>query len=69
MPASPWFYTNMPGYAKNWMWPQHQMTLWPERWTQILALVPQPHYVEIISWNDFGEVCKGRTSPSCRLGS
>lgn len=20
MPASPWFYTNLPGYKKNWMW-------------------------------------------------
>lgn len=20
MPASPWFYTNLPGYKKNWLW-------------------------------------------------
>jgi hypothetical protein len=20
MPASPWFYTNLPGYSKNWLW-------------------------------------------------
>lgn len=56
--ASPWFYTNMPGYSKNWMWPVNTMTLWPQRWNQILALDPQPEYVEVISWNDFGEVSK-----------
>lgn len=53
MAASPWFYTNLPEYNKNWMWPDHTMSLWPDRWTQILWL--QPDYVEIISWNDFGE--------------
>ncbi|KAF5501368.1 Mutanase [Colletotrichum siamense] len=53
MGASPWFYTNLPGYSKNWMWPDHTMKLWGDRWTQIMFL--QPEYVEIISWNDFGE--------------
>lgn len=53
MAASPWFYTNLPEYNKNWMWPQENMNLWATRWTQILYL--QPDYVEIISWNDFGE--------------
>ncbi|ORY63528.1 glycosyl hydrolase family 71-domain-containing protein [Pseudomassariella vexata] len=53
MAVSPWFYTNLPGYNKNWMWPEKEMLLWPRRWNQILFL--QPDYVEIISWNDFGE--------------
>lgn len=54
MAASPWFYTNLPGYGKNWMWPTETMSLWADRWNEILIL--QPDYVEIISWNDFGEV-------------
>lgn len=58
MPAAPWFYTNLPGYDKNWMWPVRTMNLWEQRWTEILFA--QPDYVEIISWNDFGEV-----SPIC----
>lgn len=53
MPASPWFYTNLPGYDKNWMWPDYHMNLWADRWTEILSV--QPDYAEIISWNDFGE--------------
>lgn len=51
MPVSPWFYTNMPGYRKNWVWKGE--SLWYDRWNSILAL--QPEYVQIISWNDFGE--------------
>lgn len=51
MPASPWFYTNLPGYDKNWMWRGDDM--WFDRWQQIIFL--NPDYVQIISWNDFGE--------------
>ncbi|KAF2116938.1 glycosyl hydrolase family 71-domain-containing protein [Lophiotrema nucula] len=51
MAVSPWFYTNMPGYNKNWLWKGGN--LWYERWQQVWQL--QPEYVEIISWNDFGE--------------
>ncbi|OGM50849.1 hypothetical protein ABOM_000547, partial [Aspergillus bombycis] len=51
MPASPWFYTNMPGYDKNWLW--HSDSLWYDRWVEIAYL--QPEWVEIISWNDYGE--------------
>lgn len=51
MPVSPWFYTNLPGYRKNWLWPSD--TLWWQRWQQIWQ--QQPEYVEIISWNDYGE--------------
>jgi hypothetical protein len=53
MPVSPWFYGNMPGYNKNWMW--NNWDLWYDRWQQVLIV--QPEYVQIISWNDFGEVC------------
>ena len=51
MPISPWFYTNLPQYKKNWMWKSEDA--WYTRWVQILRL--QPEYVQIISWNDFGE--------------
>ncbi|GAQ08424.1 mutanase Pc12g07500 [Aspergillus lentulus] len=51
MPVSPWFYTNLPGYKKNWLWNGDH--LWYERWEQVLDL--QPEWVEIISWNDYGE--------------
>ncbi|KAI8314378.1 Mutanase [Colletotrichum sp. SAR11_240] len=51
MPASPWFYTNLPGYNKNWLWRGDD--LWHDRWIQIIY--NQPDYVEIISWNDYGE--------------
>lgn len=51
MPVSPWFYTNLPGYDKNWLW--RGDSLWYDRWNQVFDL--QPEFVEIISWNDFGE--------------
>ncbi|KAH8881777.1 hypothetical protein GQ53DRAFT_667060 [Thozetella sp. PMI_491] len=51
MPVSPWFYTNMPGFNKNWMWKGDN--LWYDRWMEVL--VTQPEFVQIVSWNDFGE--------------
>lgn len=51
MPVSPWFYTNLPGYDKNWLWRGDRM--WADRWFQ--ASWWQPEFVEIISWNDYGE--------------
>ncbi|KAH8649882.1 glycosyl hydrolase family 71-domain-containing protein, partial [Xylariales sp. PMI_506] len=51
MPASPWFYTNLPGYDKNWLW--RGDNAWYDRWVQIWWY--QPEFVEIISWNDYGE--------------
>ncbi|KAJ6095840.1 hypothetical protein N7486_006586 [Penicillium sp. IBT 16267x] len=51
MPASPWFYTNMPGYNKNWA--VQGDDLWYNRWVEINFL--EPEWVEIISWNDYGE--------------
>jgi hypothetical protein len=51
MPVSPWFYTNLPGYGKNWIW--NGDNLWYDRWQQVISL--KPEFVEIISWNDYGE--------------
>jgi len=38
-------------YNKNWIFPSE--LLWFQRWFDILAL--KPAYVEITTWNDFGE--------------
>ncbi|OQD62083.1 hypothetical protein PENPOL_c014G01900 [Penicillium polonicum] len=51
MPISPWFFTNLPGYDKNWLWRGDD--LWYTRWEQALYLAPE--FIEIISWNDYGE--------------
>ncbi|KAI9651027.1 Glucan endo-1,3-alpha-glucosidase agn1 [Ciborinia camelliae] len=51
MPVSPWFYTNLPEYNKNWLWRGDD--LWYDRWEEIMFW--QPDLVEIISWNDYGE--------------
>jgi len=51
MPVSPWFYTNLPEYGKNWLWPSD--TLWFDRWEHAVKF--QPDFIEIITWNDFGE--------------
>ncbi|KAH8664684.1 glycosyl hydrolase family 71-domain-containing protein [Xylariales sp. PMI_506] len=51
MPVSPWFYTNLPGYNKNWLWRGDH--IWADRWIQ--AMWWQPEFIEIISWNDYGE--------------
>ncbi|KKK20390.1 hypothetical protein P175DRAFT_0425632 [Aspergillus ochraceoroseus IBT 24754] len=51
MPVSPWFYTNLVRYNKNWVWQGDD--LWYTRWQQVLEV--DPEYVEIITWNDFGE--------------
>ncbi|KAF7507615.1 hypothetical protein GJ744_010285 [Endocarpon pusillum] len=51
MPVSPWFYTNMPNWHKNWLW--RGDNLWHDRWQQVIRL--QPAMVQILTWNDFGE--------------
>ena len=51
MGVSPWFYTDLPQYDKNWYFASD--SLWYDRWQQVIAL--QPDLVEIITWNDFGE--------------
>ncbi|KAK5082398.1 hypothetical protein LTR05_007545 [Lithohypha guttulata] len=53
-PVSPWFFTHFGrevSYAKNWLFPGD--LLWFDRWQQLLTL--QPRFVEIVSWNDYGE--------------
>lgn len=52
--ASPWFSTHFGSevsYSKNWVFPSD--LLWYERWREILKT--SPRFVEIITWNDYGE--------------
>ncbi|KAI1850526.1 hypothetical protein JX266_003808 [Neoarthrinium moseri] len=51
MGVSPYFYTDLPQYNKNWY--STSDTLWFNRWTQALDILPD--YIEIITWNDYGE--------------
>ncbi|KAL4914585.1 glycoside hydrolase [Aspergillus aurantiobrunneus] len=51
MPVSPWLYTNLRQFDKNWVWKGDD--LWHTRWEQVIEL--QPEYVEILTWNDYGE--------------
>ncbi|KAG9242271.1 putative alpha-1,3-glucanase/mutanase [Calycina marina] len=53
-PISPWFFTHYGAevsYPKNWVFPSD--LLWYSRWESILSL--QPQFLEIITWNDYGE--------------
>lgn len=43
MGVSPWFYTNLPQYNKNWGWRGDD--LWSTRWKQAADL--QPEFVEV----------------------
>ncbi|KAK5123833.1 hypothetical protein LTR85_002469 [Meristemomyces frigidus] len=51
MAVSPWFFTNLPGYGKNWLW--NGDDLWYDRWKEVLSV--EPEFVEILTWNDYGE--------------
>ncbi|KAK3938130.1 glycoside hydrolase [Diplogelasinospora grovesii] len=51
MPVAPWFFTNLPGFNKNWLWRGDE--LWDDRWQQVLDF--KPDFVEILTWNDYGE--------------
>lgn len=54
-PVSPWFYTHFGpevSYSKNWVF-SNLGSLWYDRWNQILEM--QPRFIEIITWNDYGE--------------
>ncbi|OIW29271.1 glycoside hydrolase family 71 protein [Coniochaeta ligniaria NRRL 30616] len=53
-PVSPWFSTHFGrevSYSKNWVFPSD--LLWFNRWQNILT--SKPAFIEIISWNDYGE--------------
>lgn len=52
MPVSPWFYTNLPAWSKNWLWRGDD--LWHQRWDQVVEI--NPTFVEILTWNDWGEL-------------
>ena len=43
MGISPWFYTNLPAYSKNWLWRGDD--LWHDRWQQ--AIEVQPDLIEV----------------------
>lgn len=43
MGISPWFYTNLPQYGKNWGWRGDD--LWSTRWEQAVQL--QPQFVQV----------------------
>ncbi|KAF2120534.1 glycoside hydrolase [Lophiotrema nucula] len=52
MPISPWFYTNKHAWLpKERLWKGDD--LWWDRWIHVWY--SKPEYVEIISWNDYGE--------------
>lgn len=44
MPVAPWFYTNMPGFSKNWLWKGDHA--WFDRWAHVWYL--QPEFVQIV---------------------
>lgn len=53
-PVSPWFSTHYGAevsYSKNFVFPSD--LLWFNRWNEVLLQDPQ--FVEIITWNDYGE--------------
>ncbi|KAL1746123.1 glycoside hydrolase family 71 protein [Schizophyllum fasciatum] len=53
-PISPWFSTHFGGevsYSKNWVFPSDMLIY--RRWLDILQ--SQPQYVELLTWNDYGE--------------
>ncbi|KAL7420747.1 hypothetical protein Q5752_004699 [Cryptotrichosporon argae] len=54
-PISPWFFTHFgaDSYDKNWLFKSE--TLWKDRWDQILSMSADLQFVEIITWNDYGE--------------
>lgn len=39
MPVSPWFYPNLPGYGKNWLWRGDD--LWYDRWMEVIYNEPE----------------------------
>jgi glucan endo-1,3-alpha-glucosidase len=51
MGISPWFYTKLPAYQKEWTWRGDDM--WHTRWDQIAEV--KPDIVQIVTWNDYGE--------------
>ncbi|CZS94451.1 related to mutanase [Rhynchosporium agropyri] len=50
MGVSPWFFHSTNG-GKKWLW--RGDSLWADRWKQTLAV--NPEFVQVVTWNDFGE--------------
>lgn len=54
MPVSPWFFTNLPGYDKNWLW--RGDSVWYDRWVQAsynkttADLIDNTQFIKIISY-------------------
>jgi hypothetical protein len=40
-------------YSKNWLFKSE--SLWYDRWEQILSVQDQIPYIEVVTWNDYGE--------------
>ncbi|ODN73979.1 hypothetical protein L202_07473 [Cryptococcus amylolentus CBS 6039] len=56
MPVSSWFSTHFGtevSYSKNWVFKGE--TLWKDRWDQVLEIGNRVNFVEIVTWNDYGE--------------
>ncbi|KAI1320576.1 glycoside hydrolase family 71 protein [Xylariaceae sp. FL0255] len=51
MGVSPYFYTDLPQYDKNWY--SSSDSLWFDRWSEVFTI--NPTYIELITWNDYGE--------------
>lgn len=51
MPVSPWFYTNLPAYSKNYLF--RGDSTWHLRWQEAITL--QPAFIQLLTWNDWGE--------------
>ncbi|OCF37162.1 hypothetical protein I316_01069 [Kwoniella heveanensis BCC8398] len=55
-PVSSWFFTHFGKevpWSKNWLFKSE--TLWKDRWDQMLELGDQVDFIEIVTWNDYGE--------------
>ncbi|WWC88643.1 uncharacterized protein L201_003556 [Kwoniella dendrophila CBS 6074] len=55
-PISSWFFTHFGKevpWSKNWLFKSEN--LWKDRWDQVLKLGDKLSYLEIITWNDYGE--------------
>jgi len=50
MGVSPWFFNSATG-GRDWVWRGDD--LWADRWAQTLEV--NPEFVQIVTWNDFGE--------------
>ncbi|KAL0478277.1 glucan endo-1,3-alpha-glucosidase [Acrasis kona] len=50
-PLSPWFYTHLPQWNKNFLYKSEFLLL--DRWEQMLRI--KPEMIEIVTWNDWGE--------------